>query len=244
MNIAKYSIQKWLSLFRAAQYVSEKLGHPYSEPDLLEIALAGRIPLALNIPPGMRDKQGRALKDGPWDLLIRGQRGKPGKQQVMHQLDNSVSVNRIDGAWVMRKSAGSRAARQLQPQTEISSGEFSFPSAFPKGAALGVRTMALNAFAKKQKGQTPSKAAEQLDPRERQTHLKLIAGLALHGGFTEFTGPAFAQVTDLLGGKHGVSAKAATEKINQLYDEAEEKGWERRLPRRARVKKKTKSGQR
>jgi hypothetical protein len=185
MNIAKYSMQKWLPLFRAALYVSKKIGHPHdsdkgiSETDLLELALAGRIPLTLNIPPAMKDKQGRVLKDGPWDLLVRGQRGKTGKQQVMHQLDRSVSVKGIDGAWVMRKSTGSRAARQLQPKGR---GAGELPSAFPEGCALGVRTRALNDLAKNLKGPTPSKAANAFDKplgaRERHTLLKMIIGLA------------------------------------------------------------------
>jgi len=183
--IDKWSIQKWLPLFRAALYVSKKIGHPHdsdkgiSETDLLELALAGRIPLTLNIPPGMKDKQGREIKDGPWDLLIKGQRGKSGRLQVMHYTDHSVSVRGIDGAWVMRKSAGSRAARQLQPKGR---GAGELPSAFPEGCALGVRTKALNDFAKKLKGPTPSKAADALDKplgaRERRTLLKVIIGLA------------------------------------------------------------------
>ena len=178
-------------------------------------------------------------------------------REIEHEINPSVSVTDISGAWVGRPGDEQRQLRPMGwPHRSY--------GALPNGCTLGLRRQVVEdlaetlnkELAKEKRRQvvesviegdalpTPAKAAEQLDPRERQTYLKLIAGLALHGGFTEFTGPAFAQVTDLLGGKHGVSAKAATEKINQLYDEAEEKGWERRLPRRARLKKKTKSGQR
>jgi len=185
MNIAKLSLRQWLRLHEASHYLTSKLNcGPYgsengiSEPDVLEFALAGRFPLTLNIPPGVKDKRGVELEDGYWDLLMKGERGKPGRRQVKHEVERTVRVGGIDGAWVARKSAGKRVVRQLQPEGR---GPGELPSAFPEGCALGVRTKALNDFAKKQ-GQTPPKSADALDKplgsRERNTLLKVIIGLA------------------------------------------------------------------
>ena len=184
MNIAKLSVLPWLGLYEAAHYLTSKLNcGPYgsengiSETDVLQFALAGHFLLTLDIPPGMKDKQGQELEHGSWDLVMTRERGKPGRRQVKHRLDPSVSVKDIDGAWVARKVAGKRVVRQLQPQRSYG-GESS--SAFPEGVALGVRTKALNDFAKKQ-GQTPSKAADALRkplrPNEKEKLLTIIYAL-------------------------------------------------------------------
>ena len=185
MNIAKWALRQWLPMYEASHYLTSKLNcGPYgsenaiSGRDVLDLALAGRVPLTLNIPPSMKDKQGRELEDGLWDLLMKRERGKPGRRQVKHQLNQSVSVKGIDGAWVARKSAGKRVVRQLRPKARPGD----FPSAFPEGCALGVRTKALNDCAKKLKGQTPPKSADALDKplkeRERTTLLAIIAAMA------------------------------------------------------------------
>ena len=112
-------------------------------------------------------------------MLITKERGKPGRLQVKRQVDQTVSVKGIDGAWVARKSAGKRVVRQLRPRARPGD----FPSAFPEGCALGVRTKALNDFAKKLKGQMPPKSADALDKplkeRERTTLLGIIAAMAV-----------------------------------------------------------------
>ena len=184
MNIAKLSLRQWLTLYEVSHYLTSKLNcgsygseNGINEPDVLNLALAGRFPLTLDFPPGMEDKQGVELENGYWDLPITKERGKPGKLQVKHQLNQSVSVRGIDGAWVWRKSAGKRVVRQLRPRAGLEG----FHSAFPEGCALGVRTKALNDFAKKQ-GHTPPKSADALDKplgeKERTTLLVIIAALA------------------------------------------------------------------
>ena len=94
MNIAKLALRQWLPMYEASHYLTSKLNcGPYgsenaiSGRDVLDLALAGRVPLTLNIPPGMKDKQGRELEDGLWDLLMKRERGKPGRRQVKHQLN-------------------------------------------------------------------------------------------------------------------------------------------------------------
>ena len=185
MNIAKLALRQWLRTYEAAHYLTSKLNcDPYgsendiSARDVLDFALAGRFLLTLDIPPGTTDKQGRELEDGYWDLLMKMERGKPGRRQVKHQLNQSVSVKGIDGAWVARKIAGERVVRQLRPKGRPGD----VTSAFPEGCALGVRTKALNDCAKKLKGQTPPKSADAPDnpplgTRERETLLIIINAL-------------------------------------------------------------------
>ena len=73
MNIAKLALRQWLPLYEASHYLTSKLNcGPYgsengiSEPDVLELALAGHFPLTLDIPPSTKDKQGVELENGYW----------------------------------------------------------------------------------------------------------------------------------------------------------------------------------
>ena len=115
-------------------------------------------------------------------MLIEGERGKPGRQEIDHECNPDINVEGIDGAWVEREVAGKRTQRQLAP-VESESGIYpTAASAFPRGYVLGVRRKDLDDLAENLKAQMPPKSAKDLDKplkeRERATLLTIIAALA------------------------------------------------------------------
>ena len=185
MNMVS-ALKDWYDIYEASDELSQKIPklrnrHPSEERDVLRYALDGHLPLVLNLPTGTEDREGRPMEGGLWDLLIEGERGKPGRQQVEHKHNPRVSLSGITGAWVERDGV----QRQLRPE--------GYPnrsySAFSQGCVLGVRRKDLADLAEKLKKElaekmpTPSApdSAKDLDKPlgepERTTLLAIIAGL-------------------------------------------------------------------
>ena len=136
-------LQEWLSKYEAAHYLSQKIVDPQrwglgeasiKEKDVLRYALEGHLRLVVYVPVGLKDIEGRSLEEGLWDLVIEGERGKPGRQQIRRHYDPNVSVEEIDGAWVERDGC----QRQLEPVRSSDEGGFAASSAFSTGCVLGV----------------------------------------------------------------------------------------------------------
>ena len=193
------ALKDWYDIYEASDELSQKIPklrrrmHPSEERDVLRYALDGHLPLVLNLPTGTNDRQGLELEGGLWDLLIEGERGKPGRQEVEHKHDPRVSLKGITGAWVERDGV----QRQLRPQGWPNSSY----GAFHEGCILGVRRKDLADLAEQLKKElaekmpTPSApdSAKDLDKplgeSERTTLLAIIAVLAKKAGMDIETHP-------------------------------------------------------
>ncbi len=163
MNFDDYplrkALRKWLAIDNgdATRYLSEQSGQSVSHATVYLLVLEGHLPLVVYVPTGMKGKQSdpflgvRELEGGLWDLLMEGERGKPGRQQIEHDYHNqaqlpSIDVMGIDGAWVERKIRGHVHQCQLEPVKAFSGGYSRPPSALSPGCVLGVRQEALDAL--------------------------------------------------------------------------------------------------
>ena len=151
----KKALHKWLAIENgdATRYLSEQSGQSVSHAVVYLCALEGHLPLVVDVPTGMKSKKtvagayGGDLEGGLWDLLMEGERGKPGRQQIEHDYHNqaqlpSIDIMGIDGAWVERDGV----QRQLEPVRAFSGGYARPPSAISQGCVLGVRREAVDAL--------------------------------------------------------------------------------------------------
>ena len=155
MTIDKWALKEWLTITEAEKYLLDKSGRLYRLFDIYGFSLEGHLPLVVNVPTGAKSKRhstgGRGLdfEGGRWDLLMEGERGKPGRRQVEHLRNQDIDIEGIDGAWVEREVAGKRVQRQLQPTRAAA--PFTWHSAFPNGCVLEARKKDLDALLAKLK---------------------------------------------------------------------------------------------
>ena len=175
-----------------AKAASEKSGESLSHADVLRFALEEHLPLVVNVPTGTRQKVPigynlgtPTIEAGLWDLLIEGERGIPGRQQIEHDYHNQaqlpfIDITGIDGAWVKRD----KVQCQLEPMRSSTGIYSTSPSALSSGCVLGVLRKALDDLAEKMPTPSAPDSADALDKpkplgeRERATLLSIIAALA------------------------------------------------------------------
>jgi len=143
MNTAA-QFKSWLNKYEAAHQLSKRTGTAFDHTDLLRIALDRGVRFVVDVPTGTKDRQGRPMESGLWDLIIEGKDGQPGKQQIEFEINRQVSLAGITGAWVSRD--GDR--RQLP---KLSYG------AFPDGVTFGLRRQVVEDLAEELNKETAVK---------------------------------------------------------------------------------------
>ena len=151
MTFDKWASRTFLTIGEAVDYLSVRGGESQDllnpnrirGADVLRFALAGSLPLAVDVPTGTQDGEGRAIEAGIWDLPLEGERGTPGRQQVEHDCHvvaglPEIKLDGVEGAWIARDGV----QRQLEPIVN-------WPSAIGEGCVLGARRAALDALLSK-----------------------------------------------------------------------------------------------
>ena len=224
MNFDKWASKTFLTIGETVDYLSAKsresqdlaTRNRVQAADVLRFAIDGYLPLAVDVPTGTKSKRyvtggyrGGDLEGGLWDLLMEGERGTPGRQQIEHDYHHqaqlpSIDITGIDGAWVEREVRGRVIQRQLEPVKAFSGGYARQPSALSPGCVLGVRRKDLLDLAEKLNKElaeekpisSPPKSAKDLDKplgeSERTTLLAIIAVLAKKAGMDIETHPTTA----------------------------------------------------
>jgi hypothetical protein len=191
MKTAAADFKSWWDKHEAAYQISKRTGTAFDSTNLLEIALDRGVRFVVNVPTGTKDVQGRAMPGGLWELMIGGKFGKPGRQEIEHEINPNVSVEGIRGAWVGRPGD---EQRQLRPM--------GWPNrsygALPEGCALGLRRQVVEdlaetlnkQLAKEKRRQvvesviegdalpTPDALDKPFGERERTSLLAIIAAMA------------------------------------------------------------------
>ncbi len=191
MKTAAADFKSWWDKHEAAYQISKRTGTAFDSTNLLEIAFDRGVRFVVNVPTGTKDVQDRPMPGGLWELMVEGKFGKPGRQEIEHEINPNVSVEGIRGAWVGRPGD---EQRQLQPM--------GWPNrsygALPEGCTLGLRRQVVEDLAEtlnkelaKEKRRrvvegvieggalpTPDALDKPLGARERHTLLKMIIGLA------------------------------------------------------------------
>ncbi len=228
MNSDGWKFKRWLDKDEAAQELSEKTGTKLSSADALHCALDRGVPFVVYVPSGTPDCQGRHIMErGLWELMTEGARGEPGRQQVEHEINQNVPVVGIDGAWVERD----RVQRQLRPPSPsdfvLEALDFHY-SAIPDACTLGLRREDVEDLAETLNKEKPTPSApksaddrdKDLDPRERNSLMHIIAGL-VHEFSVDLTrvSKAAGQIEAMtVRAGHRVSARAAVEKLKEIKE--------------------------
>ena len=172
MNFDMWAYKTFLTIDEAVDYLSAKSGESQDlmnptrilGADVLRFALDGKLRLVVDVPTGTEDGESRPIEAGLWDLVMEGERGTPGRQQVEHDHLPEIKLDGVEGAWIARDGA----QRQLEPIAN-------WPSAIGAGCVLGARREALDALLEKM----PAKDLDRpLKEPERSTLLVIIAALA------------------------------------------------------------------
>ena len=236
MTFDKLALRKWLNIYEAAQYLSWKIGSPCGENgitdlDVLRFAIDGDLPLVVNLPTGTKDRAGLEV-EGLWDLLMEGERGEAGRQQVECEYHDQANLPFIDmedinGAWVERDGV----RRQLQPMSGSTGIYPTSPSALSEGSVLAVRREALDALASKMPAPSAPASTDFLDrplgERERATLLTVIAALAETAGVdlsqpTKASGQIEAMTIQTL--KTRIPARTVESHLKAIPDALERRG--------------------